>query len=66
MDQAAQDTHDGTLSALNDFYNHYIVTTLHGSFQVFQSFTYGEMTISLLLFSIFLLMVFKWVYEVTR
>jgi hypothetical protein len=57
---------DDFLQALNEFYHSYIVDTANGSFQIFQSFTYGEMVISLLLFSIFLLMLFKWVFEVLR
>ena len=50
--------------ALNGFYKNYIIDTVNGSFQVFQSFTYGEMVISFLLASIFILMLLKWVYEV--
>lgn len=53
-------------SALNDFYKSYIIDTVNGSFQVFQSFTYGEMVISFLLAAIFLLMLLKWVFEVVR
>lgn len=59
-------TYDDVKNALSDFYAHYIVDTVNGSFQIFQSFTYGEMTISILLFSIILLMVFRWLYEVIR
>lgn len=54
------------LLAFDEFYQNYIVDTVNGSFQVFQSFTYGEMVISFLLFAIFLLMLFKWVFEVIR
>lgn len=57
---------DDLISALNEFYKNYIVDTVHGSFQVFQSFTYGEMVISLLLAGIFLLMLLKWFWEVIR
>lgn len=57
---------EGLLETLNEFYKNYIVDTVHGSFQVFQSFTYGEMVISLLLTAIFLLMVAKWFWEVVR
>jgi hypothetical protein len=57
-------TRDDMISALDTFYHNYIINTFNGSFQVFQSFTYGEMTISLLLFSIFILMLLKWIYEV--
>lgn len=53
-------------NALNSFYESYIVESVNGSFQVFQSFTYGEMVISFLLASIFLLMLLKWVFEVIR
>lgn len=57
-------TYEDTLKALTDFYEFYIVDTVNGSFQVFQSFTYGEMTISFLLFSILLVLIFRWLYEV--
>lgn len=53
-------------TALNGFYKNYIIDTVNGSFQVFQSFTYGEMVISFLLAAIFLLMLLKWVFEVVR
>jgi uncharacterized membrane protein len=51
---------------LNDFFQHYIVETFNGTFQVFQSFTYGEMVISMLLAFIILIMLLKWLYEVIR
>lgn len=51
---------------LNDFFQHYIVETFNGTFQVFQSFTYGEMVISMLLAFIILIMLLKWLYEVVR
>ena len=50
--------------SLNTFYKNYIIDTVNGSFQVFQSFTYGEMVISFLLAAIFILLLLKWVYEV--
>jgi len=53
-------------TALNEFYHNYVVDTINGSFQVFQSFTYGEMVISFLLFAILMTMIFKWVFEVLR
>jgi hypothetical protein len=53
-------------NSLNDFYEHYIVETVDGSFQVFQSFTYGEMAISLLLVCILSVMSLKWFWEVLR
>ncbi|MBK5482948.1 hypothetical protein JFV29_13905 [Peribacillus sp. TH16] len=52
--------------ALDGFYQNYIIDTVNGSFQVFQSFTYGEMVISFLLAAIFLLLLLKWVFEVVR
>lgn len=52
--------------ALNDFYNNYIVETVNGSFQIFQSFTYGELVISFLLTLIVVLFILKWAWEVIR
>lgn len=52
--------------ALEGLYQQYVVDTLDGSFQVFQSFTYGEMTIAVLLLLIFGLLAFKWIWEVLR
>lgn len=57
---------DEFILSLNEFYNNYIVETVNGSFQVFRSFTYGEMTISFLLTLIVLIMLLKWVYEVMQ
>jgi hypothetical protein len=54
------------VDALKEFYHQYIVETVHGSFQVFQSFTYGEMVISFLLALLVLLFTFKWIWEVLR
>lgn len=54
------------LSVLNEFYHSYIVDTYNGAFQVFKSFTYGEMVISFLLFMIMLIILLKWFYEVLR
>lgn len=54
------------IDALNDFYQHYIVETVNGSFQVFQSFTYGEMVISFLLALLVSLYTLKWIWEVIR
>lgn len=54
------------MDALNEFYKNYIVDTVNGSFQVFQSFTYGEMVISFLLALYILLYTFKWIWEVIR
>ncbi|AHD07789.1 hypothetical protein ERICII_04141 (plasmid) [Paenibacillus larvae subsp. larvae DSM 25430] len=57
----------GALAAtLGDFFHSYIVDTVSGSFRVFQSFTYGEMLISLLLFTILLLLTFRWIFDVLR
>jgi hypothetical protein len=57
---------DEFFQALGDFYHSYIVETAHGSFQVFQSFTYGEMVISFLLTCILFAFLLKWFYEVIR
>lgn len=57
---------DELLTVLNDFYENYIVDTANGSFQVFKSFTYGEMVITFLLFAILLVMILRFVYEVVR
>jgi hypothetical protein len=54
------------IEALNDFYKNYIVESVNGSFQVFQSFTYGEMAISFLLVTFIFLYVLKWFFEVVR
>ena len=59
-------TKDDFISGLNTFYHNYVIDTLHGTFQVFQSFTYGDMIISFLLLAIFLLQIFKWCWEVLR
>ncbi|PAE86663.1 hypothetical protein CHH59_21515 [Shouchella clausii] len=55
---------DSLLDSLNEFYQNYVVETASGSFQVFQSFTYGEMAIVFLLLCILFVLVFKWIYEV--
>jgi hypothetical protein len=52
--------------ALNEFYKNYIVDTVNGSFQIFQSFTYGELVISFLLALIVMLFILKWAWEVIR
>lgn len=52
--------------SLNDFFQNYVVETTEGTFQVFKSFTYGEMAISFLLFTIIVLYVMKWIWEVVR
>lgn len=54
------------LDALTAFYKQYIVTTADQSFQVFQSFTYGEMTISALLLTGVFLYVARWIWDVLR
>lgn len=54
------------IDALNDFYKNYIVETVNGSFQVFQSFTYGEMVISFLLALLVAMFGLKWFWEVVR
>lgn len=51
---------------LQEFFKHYLVETPDGFFQVFQSLTYGEMLISVLLFTLIVLYVMKWIYEVLR
>lgn len=52
------------IDAMNDFYRQYIVDTVNGSFQVFQSFTYGEMVISFLLALLVSMFALKWFWEV--
>lgn len=59
-------TKEEVISALDEFYHNYVIDSANGAFQVFQSFTYGEMVISFLLFSILSVMVLKWLYEVVR
>lgn len=54
------------VDALNSFYDSYVVETVDGTFQIFRSFTYGEITISLLLFSFICLFTMKWLWEVFR
>ncbi|WP_116314963.1 hypothetical protein, partial [Escherichia coli] len=56
-------TKEDVIAALDEFYESYIVESVNGTFQVFQSFTYGEMVISFLLFSILLVIIFKWIFE---
>lgn len=50
--------------ALNEFYLNYVETSV--PVQVFQSFTYGEMVISVLLLCCLVLYVMKWLWEVLR
>lgn len=54
------------LDYLLDFYQTYLVEVGDQTFQVFKSFTYGELTIVLLLMCILFVLVFKWIYEVMR
>lgn len=54
------------LEAFDTFYESYIVELTDQSIQVFQSFTYGEMTIAALLLLILMVMAFKWLWEVLR
>lgn len=49
---------------LKEFFTHYIVETPDGFFQIFQSMTYGEMLISFLLFTLIVLYVLRWIYDV--
>lgn len=65
-DTTPDENYGGFLQGLNDFYHSYVVETASGSFQVFQSFTYGEMLICILLFCGLLLFTFKWLWEVLR
>lgn len=58
--------HESTVSALQEFYQHYIVDTVSGGFQVFQSMTYGEMAIFAVLTLWVLLFISKWIWEVLR
>lgn len=50
----------------NRLYHHYVVDTVSGGIQLYQSFSYGEMVISFLLLCILLVMCFKWFWEVLR
>lgn len=52
--------------ALNHFYANYVVAGVDQSIQVFTSFTYGEMVIATLLFTLVLLYGLKWIWEVLR
>lgn len=54
------------IDGLKEFYQNYIVETSNGAFQVFQSFTYGELVISFLLLAMVLLFALKWLWEVIR
>lgn len=57
---------ENVVSALNEFYESYLIETVDGSFQIFQSMSYGEMLISFLLLIAICLYVFKWLWEVLR
>jgi hypothetical protein len=52
--------------SLNEIFQNYVVETTEGTFQVFKSFTYGEMALSFLLFTLIVLFVLKWIWEVVR
>lgn len=54
------------VNALNTFYKGYVVPIANDSLQVFQSFTFGEMTIATLVLIFLLLYIFKWLWEVLR
>jgi hypothetical protein len=60
------DIRQSVIDAFQDFYVNHLVQTVDGTIQIFESFTYGEMVISLLLFCILLVMVFKWIWEVFK
>jgi hypothetical protein len=51
---------------LKDFYVQYLVTAADQSIQVFQSYTYGEMTIAALLLTLLVAFLGKWFWEVMR
>jgi hypothetical protein len=51
---------------LQDFYKTYIVTATDQTIQVFQSFSYGEMTISALVLTFLFVYMAKWCWEVLR
>ena len=53
-----------TVSDLQAFYLNYIEPSI--PVQVFQSFTYGEMTIAALLLAGIVLFCLKWIWEVLR
>lgn len=52
--------------SLNEIFQNYVVETTEGTFQVFKSFTYGEMALSFLLLTFIVLFVLKWIWEVVR
>lgn len=54
------------LTALNDFYHDEVIDLVDQNIQMFQSFTYGEMTIATLLLIAICLYVLKWMHEVVR
>jgi len=57
---------DSVISALDTYYQSYVIETVDESIQVFQTLTYGEMLISLLLLCLLFLHTFRWIWEVLR
>lgn len=53
-------------AALQSFYFNYLDPSSGTVVQVFESFTYGEMVIATLLFTLLVLYAFKWIWEVLR
>lgn len=54
------------LEDLNAFFKQHVLESVNGSIQIFQSMTYGEMAIVLLLSIMIGLYVLKWFFEVVR
>ena len=61
-----EDKETTIVNALNTFYENYLIETVDGTFQVFKSFTYGEMAICLLLVAILFTQILKMFFEVLR
>lgn len=57
---------DSIKTVIEEYFHQYVVETVNGSFQVFQSFTYGEMVIATLLTCILFLMTLRFFFEVIR
>lgn len=64
--QDKQDLKDIVLSSFEKFFIRHDIKTPDGIIQIVHSMTYGEMLICLLLFTILIVMVVKWFWEVLR
>jgi hypothetical protein len=54
------------INALTTFYKGYVLPVGNDSLQLFQSFTFGEMTIATLVLTFLIIYVLKWIWEVLR